>query len=194
MDSADDYRSYADRVVVSIRFASMPVDEYVEVVVEIEAPGAAWHRDWLVGEFESVPQRQELPYVIKVQEDRHEWGASAAVFTVILYLGGAAASGVVGNAAYDALKAVAKDMAGRLRAADTGSAAPLTESEAIERSKVLISARFDEPLGGLELISSEMRFPDHASVSFQGESWHYDCDLALEDGLVSFNRVARRRR
>jgi hypothetical protein len=30
--------------------------------------------------------------------------------------------------------------------------------------EVLISARFDEPSGDLELISSEVRFPDSASV------------------------------
>lgn len=194
-----DPRSYADRVVVSVRIADeAPIDEQVLEVIEIESPGAAWHRDWLVAEIEAIPNADDkegfpAPYAIEVQEKRHEWGASAAVIAITAFIGGAVASGVLGNGAYDSLKVVGRKMADKLRTSGLESVEPINEGEALERSQALLVARFGESVEDLRLVSAEVRPPHAASVTYRGShDWIYDCDLNVEDGLVTFSRVRRR--
>ncbi|MFI5592661.1 hypothetical protein ACIA5G_46965 [Amycolatopsis sp. NPDC051758] len=196
---AGDYRSYADRVVISVRIADAPLDERVDEVIEIETAGAAWHRDWLVAEVEAIPNVKNregfpAPYAIDVQEKRHEWGASAAAIAITVFIASAVGSGVVGNGAYDALKVAARNMAVKLREAGNGGADPLGEAEALGRSQALILARYGEPAEDLKLVSVEVVPPFSASVVYCGSrGWIYDCDLSVVDGLVTFTRVKRRR-
>ncbi|WP_370966816.1 hypothetical protein [Amycolatopsis sp. cg9] len=192
-------RSYADQVVVSVRIAdAAPIDEQVLEVVEIESHGAAWHRDWLVAEIEAIPNADDkegfpAPYTIEVQENRHEWGASAAVLAITSFIGGAVAGGVIGNGAYDSLKLVGRKMADRLRISGLVPVPPMNEGDALERSQALLAARFGEPVEGLKLVSVEVRPPHAASVTYRGSRDRvYDCDLNIEDGLVIFSRVRRR--
>ncbi|MGW7536242.1 hypothetical protein [Amycolatopsis sp. NPDC054798] len=194
-----DPRSYADRVVVSVCIADdHSVDERVREVIEIESRGAAWHRDWLVAEIEAIPNADgkdgfPAPYTIEVRENRHEWGASAAVIAITAFIGGAVASGVIGNGAYDSLKVVGRKMADKLKASGSKPVEPIKESEALERSQALLAARFGESVEGLKLISVEIRPPYSASVVYRGScDWVYDCDLNVDDGLVTFSRVMRR--
>jgi hypothetical protein len=69
----------------------------------------------------------------------------------------------------------------------------MNEGEALERSQALLAARFGESVEGLKLVSVEVRQPHTASVTYRGScDWIYDCDLNVEDGLVTFSRVRRR--
>ncbi|MFI6030399.1 hypothetical protein [Amycolatopsis magusensis] len=148
-DDREAYRDYADKVKISVRVGDMPMDEYVTEALEVIALGAAWPRKWLVDQVEDLPAEAvkpgapPSPYAIDVIERRHEWGASAANFEILLYLASAMGGGIVGNAAYDAVKVVVKKMAHRLAASgDHGLAEPITEAEARERTEALINSRF----------------------------------------------------
>lgn len=129
-DDREANRDYADNVTVSVRIGDMPVDEYVTEVLEVVAPGAAWPRKWLVDQVEDLPAEAVKPgdppgpYSIDVIERRHEWGASAASFEILLYLASAMSGGIVGNAAYDAVKVVVKKMTQRLAIMDLLSRSP----------------------------------------------------------------------
>lgn len=198
-DDREANRDYADNVKVSVRIGDMPVDEYVTEALEVVAPGAAWSRKWLVDQVEDLPAEAvkpgdpPSPYAIDVIERRHEWGASAATFEILLYLASAMSGGIVGNAAYDAVKVVVKKMTQRLAASgDHGLVEPITEAEARERAEALINSRFREPVESLQLRDIEIRPPFDAVVTYRGiNGWDYTCEMTTEEGLVHFSRVRR---
>jgi hypothetical protein len=199
-DEREAYRDYADKVTLSVRLAEMPIDELVSEVLEVESFGAAWSRKWLVDEAESIPASINpgdgpAPHTVDVIERRHEWGASSATFEILMYLSNGVVGGIVGNAAYDAVKAVVKKMVDQRRlSGDDGLIEPITEAEAKERSAALVGARFQEPIESLEIRAIEVKPPFGAVVVYRGvNGWDYTCELTGEDGLVYFSRIRRSR-
>ena len=64
---------------------------------------------------------------------------------VVIYIGGAVATGVVGNAAYDALKVLLRDLSNRIGGAGSANSYQLTETSAIKVARTLVQAWADDP-------------------------------------------------
>lgn len=186
---------YVDRSRVSIRIGDAPVDDHVNEVWEFDWPGAIPPREWLVPMVESIATSSEpypIPYAVDVNDRRTEWGASAAFFEVVLYL---AASGIVGNAAWDAIKLLGGAVMRKVQEGRPEQATrAVDEREAVERSQWLVAERFKEPADSLELISAQVEPPNDAEIVFVGPSgWRYTCTLAVEESLVRLIRIRRER-
>lgn len=198
--TGDTSKDYADGVRASIRIADGgPIDEYVGEVWDISGGrGGLIDRDQLAADIENLAwagladDEAPLAYALDTSYRKTEWGASAAFFEVVLYL---AAGGIVGGAAWDATKVVARKWASRFKA-ESGDydPFPLGEREAIERARWLICDRFKETDADLELLSVDLRPPDKASACFRSAAlWDYQCELSYVDGVVVLTRITRGR-
>jgi len=195
------YRNWADQVRIEFRFVeypSLPSEEDWFVVSQV---GAAWDQDWLVSRVEELghapplqvegePPRSigEPLYVMRVQDTKSSWGADAAALEIVMDVSKA----VLGAAAWEGTRRLAREMAARLRSKEGFTAEPLSEDEAVERVRWMVSRRYSVPGENLSLRSVELSASGSASVQLlDAAGTVYSCELISEDGLVLVARVRR---
>lgn len=189
------FRRYADQVLVVVKPTESP--EQLDAAEEwvIVSSGANWDPEWLVREVESIAldfklddgQPVAAEHVIDARERRFSWGADTAAYDVVMWLVAWAAT----SASWDLLKHVASSMAHKLEAGES-SQGPLTHTEAKERARWFIQARYDDSYDQLEVTSVELIESARASVELRAQSgWRYEVDLWIESGLVTVGRVKR---
>lgn len=196
------YRNYADQVWLEFRFVEHPTAPSEEDWLVL-AQGAAWDQDWLVSRIEELghapPQQVEGEpprplgeplYHMRIQDTKSSWGADGAALQVLVDV----SIGVLGSAAFEGMKRLTREMADRLRGeTQISPQGALTEDEAVERVRWMVSRRYSVPEIGLSLRSVELRSHDGAAtVQLTDESGTtYSCNLVTLDGLVSFAKVRR---
>ncbi|MEV0794501.1 hypothetical protein [Kribbella sp. NPDC050459] len=184
------YRNWADEVTVRLTFVTDQTgSEIVEEWTMVPAGSAAWSQDWLVREVESLghdPDSGEPMYILKVRETKASWGFDAATQQILMEVSAA----VLGAAAWEGLRALAKKVAERIR--DRGERpTTLSEEEAENRVRWLLSERYKIPDDGLRLKSIETDGV-RASAQFIGpDGSTYQVGLELVDGLVTIDRTRR---
>lgn len=134
-------------------------------------------------------------HIINFQRGYFEWGASASGQTIVLFVSGAAVAGVVGNLAYDTLKATVRRMVTESVGRSEWKPEPLTADEALERAKWFVAARFDidyEDVDRLELQGEEHNVLGSAwTFVFRLDGVTYEAELVDDSGLFALARLAR---
>ena len=196
-DESSAGRRFFDRVSVTVSVLKRHDDPEPLEQWFIVADGAAWDVDWLTRQVQEIPlsslTRDPAPspdHYIDIHERRHEWGASGALIDIVLGV----ASGVATNAAWDAMKALARLMGQRLRDERNSSRVvqPLDEGEAVSRARWLIEQKYGESAELLHLDSVEIIGGTRSVICMHSSSgWAYELDLELNEGLVTLARIKR---
>lgn len=189
-ESWENYRNRADEVVVRLRFVTdQSASEIVEEWTMIPAGGADWSQDWLVREVESLghaPDSGEPVYILTVRETKASWGFDAATQQILMDV----SKVVLGAAAWAGLRTLGTKLAQRVR--ERGEPPmTLTEAEAENRVRWMLSERYEIPDDQLQLKSVESDGV-RASTEFLGpDGTTFYVDLDLVDGLVMLARTRR---
>jgi hypothetical protein len=132
------------------------------------------------------------PYITEIKRGHTNWGASGASITALLYIGGAVATGVLGNAAYDLLKGMGGRVRDRLHWKD--SVIPYSEDQAVDAAKQFIYNRYSVPPDLLQVrrvksdlvnVTTEIEFFDHHEIL-------YSCKIYMPSGGgVAVGEIAR---
>lgn len=197
-ESDDDSPFHYYGVEVTIELADAPLPGHADEVWCVDLSGMPMRRSWLLKEVDEIPlaagpaKGHGVPHAVDVIDRRTEWGASGASLQVLLYL---AASGVVGGAAWEAVKQLASRGArmmiesGCNRYVDRD----ITEEEARNRCEWLISKRYEIDSTDLRLRSVETA-SSVATVIFDGPGgWTFTGELTVEHGVVLLTKVRRER-
>jgi hypothetical protein len=131
------------------------------------------------------------PYFLDTERGYTEWGASGVSEVVRLAIGWGLA-GVVGNAAYDALRTTVARLAATARNTDNyGAQRSLNLTEAKERGRWAVGSAFElspTEVDQLRPIAAE-RVGSSWLVRYRLHDRRYEVELLEEDGLVTIARV-----
>jgi hypothetical protein len=186
----ENYRNWADEVTVRLKFVTDQTGaEVVEEWTMIPAGSAAWSQDWLVREVESLghdPDTGAPMYILQVRESKASWGFDAATQQILMDVSAA----VLGAAAWESLRALAKKLAQKIR--DRGEPPmDLSEGEAENRARWMLSERYEIPEEGLQLKSIEVEGLRASAELVGPDRTTYHVGLELVDGLVTIQRTRR---
>ncbi len=120
-----DWEDYADLVTVELRFKEWPGADDMEEFWVVQSSGAAWSREWLTRRAVEVVTAEtgSASFLLDARDRRTEWGASAAVFEVVLTV----AQDQLSNATWLAIGALAHRMAILRRKSREAPGAPPSE-------------------------------------------------------------------
>lgn len=120
-------------------------------------------------------------HIADQQYKHHSWGADAAVLTFLLQAG---VSGVVGGAAWDALKALGRAVTTH-RSDDLAPSRPLSEAEVVDHARFFASNRFEGVEFGDRPVQSVVLDETWGRVVLQADDKSlFAVEVELEDGLV----------
>ncbi|GAA3638220.1 hypothetical protein GCM10022267_25890 [Lentzea roselyniae] len=202
-----DVVEYADRVSLVVVPADSQLDLESETEWQVTSLGAVrLDSVWLerqIHEFvRDIPAEgrgcsgSHVPYYTKITRGSSDWGASGAVIDALLFIGvaggGAAAAGVVGNAAYDLLKAFAGRIAERVRHQGFGN--PISEEEASRVVEQFIYNRYSVSPHLLKArrVSSDLTAGTVDIEYVDDRGVIYSCQVySPPEGTVAVTRVSR---
>lgn len=190
-ESWQNYRDWADKVSVILRFVADPTGKTVVEEWAVHPVGAAtWPQDWLVRRVEELghaPDTGEPRYFLSIRENKLSWGGDSSSLQVVMDV----AVGLMSAAAWEGLRKLASDLAGRMREVTSGGSYEMTETEVEYRANWLLGERYDLAEGDLRLTAVECS-GDTGSVEFVGsDGTAYVVELYQIDGLVFVEKVRR---
>lgn len=162
-------------------------------LAEFEVPESALVD--LRAQVESIVDRQAPGHVYRETRSRTSWGAdSGEVIRAVLFVATSAASGIIGNAMYDLLRRFASFSM-------QSDPLPMTEDEAVERAKWIVTSHFANDVESLNPVSSRdenLRLIGTSQDRVTG-TWTVTCrdtngsqfvvELGL-DGLPAINKIS----
>lgn len=131
---------------------------------------------------------ERSPYILQTRREHYSWGAEAMASAVVLFVAGAAAAGIIGNAAYDALKSAVR----KLREEHRVWCELVGRDEALERGIWMLEQRYGLNRAAVSVVSEEQ-----AGETFRfrlrstDESATYDVSVEASDGLVLVTKTGR---
>ncbi|MBB2891144.1 hypothetical protein [Flexivirga oryzae] len=167
---------YVDRFDIRIYAGPMPDQPPTEVYTYVSSSSpsgldvAVWTDDALMAALAPVirPDRAggaEAPYALDIHKSRFSWGASGQTVQAMLYVSGAAVTGIVGGAAWDGAKAVWHNL--RTAAGVGGAIAPSREdAESLARAE--LTAAYSAVTAAFTLRSD--------SVETDSHNWRFEYD------------------
>lgn len=184
---------YYDSLTINVQFVPS-IGEPASDVLGVELLGtvvdAAAARDLLEA---SVNVEGWVAHDLEFRERRFAWGASGAGAQIVLLV----SQGVVGNAAYEALKAAIRRIGveARKRTARSITANPLTADEATARARWLVEQRYGIAGDELEMTAIVESFDPRAfEVRLEQPPATYTVTVEESDGLAAFSRIVMSRR
>ncbi|MBM4728833.1 hypothetical protein GS446_19710 [Rhodococcus hoagii] len=192
--TSDDAGIYANRVVVEysqIEFPGAPSGETLLLMVH---PARRFDLDALYIELEQINyevqpdgSKRHMPFILEQKVRHHSWGADATSVDFVLQ---AAASGLIGSAAWEGLKAIAHGFAEKARALSQESPRTLSEDEAKFWAPIMTQRRFN--LDEMPTVTKiEFSDPD-ATIWMTGpDGSKYVAQIELIEGLAALGKVSR---
>jgi hypothetical protein len=168
-DEWNAWKDYADQVTVDVRFMAGLGEDNNDESWTLVTDGAAWPKDWLTRELVDLAAA-DAPnsccgrgnYILEARDHKHEWGASAAAFEVLLTL----RDGLMTEVTWVALGALGTKLAGRLRE--------------MRGTWELAEDRIDDPYLHMQAVYAVSRAKGVSSDSLEVKS----AELTDDDGLL----------
>jgi hypothetical protein len=183
---------YYDSLTVDVKLVPY-IDEPASDILSLELHGvvvdAEAARDLLEA---SANAEGWVAHDLEFREHRFSWGASGSGAQIVLLV----SQGVVGNAAYEALKAALRSVAleARKRLTRPISPNPLTADEATARARWLVEQRYDVAASSLTVTAIAETFDPRAfEVRLEEKPIAYTVTIEDSDGLAVFSRIAMSR-
>lgn len=145
-------RRYADRVSVNVRGLRDDRDPDRGRDWFLVTDSAPWDPEWLLQQVEVLGYRQygdvrERVYDLEFTERRVEWGASAAVYEIVLQT-------MLSIGLEEGLRRLARVLAAKLRESGSLGDHPLDQDEAVNRARWLVATRYRVGDDALSILST----------------------------------------
>lgn len=191
------FLNQVDVRVTSVESPDAEPDEVFEIVVEgpVIAKGEPWSEAPYLKALDPITfhdGQARRAYVLDVRKSHYSWGVDGAGASIVIAIAGLAASGIVGNAAWDALVAGFKVIGSMGRDADHRS---MERDEAVQRARWRVATAYDTvTVADLQHVGeSHDREHDRWTIELQTQDGtRFSVVLGLIDGLPYTSRISRR--